>query len=243
MMIIDILTRIGHHPLHEFKQSPEELLSIMDEHGIDKSFLMPFPSMKVKQNNDMIADAVKEHPDSFIGFMCIDPAMEDAIEEIERSVAMGLKGVMIDPEFHRVFGRGMSRLEMLMVPCMDHNLPVLFNTENIWSSGRQAYYKGLDRLAFKFQDVRLVVHFRWPRVEELLRAHRNIILYTGGHHNTPGPIPFIEEVGPMRLCLGSESPVIHPALTVRDIQAKKILPLYRELILGKNAKRLFKDLL
>jgi predicted TIM-barrel fold metal-dependent hydrolase len=243
MIIIDILTRVGHHPLHEFKQSPEELLAIMDEHEIDKAFLMPFPSMKIKQNNDMIANTVKEYSERFIGFMCINPSMEDAFLEIERCVAMGLKGVMIDPEFHRVFGRDTSRLEMLMVPCMDNNLPVLFNTENIFSSGRQEYYKGLDSLAFKFQDVRLVVHFRWPRVEELLRVHRNIILYTGGHHNTPGPIPFIEEAGPMRLCLGSESPVIHPALTVRDIRAKKILPIYRELILGKNAERLFKDLL
>ena len=242
-MIIDILTRVGHHPLHEFSQSPEELLAIMDEHGIDKSFLMPFPSMKVKQNNDLIAETVKEHSNRFVGFMCIDPNMVDALKEIERCVAMGLKGVMIDPEFHRAFGRDVSHLEMLMVPCMNHNLPVLFNTENIHYSGNPTFFRGLDRLAFKFPDVRLVVHFRWPRVEELLRAHRNIILYTGGHHNTPGPIPFIEEAGPTRLCLGSESPVIHPALTVRDIQAKKIYPVYRELILGKNAERLFKDLL
>jgi predicted TIM-barrel fold metal-dependent hydrolase len=242
-MIIDILTRIGHHPLHEFKQSPEELLGIMNDYGIDKTFLMPFPSMKIKQNNDMIAKSVNKNPERFTGFMCINPAAEDALQEIERCVAMGLKGIMIDPEFHRVFGREMTQLEMLMVPCMDHELPVLFNTENIYFSGNQAYFHGLDKLAFKFQDVRMIVHFRWPRIEELLREHRNIILYTGGHHNTPGPIPFIERAGPTRLCLGSESPVIHPALTIRDLRAKKIIPSYRELILGKNAERLFKDIL
>ena len=107
-MIIDILTRVGHHPLHEFEQSPEELLAIMDEHGIDKAFLMPFPSMKIKQNNDMVADAVKKNPEKFLGFMGIDPGMDDVLEEIERCVGNGLKGVMIDPEFHRVFGRDMK---------------------------------------------------------------------------------------------------------------------------------------
>ena len=241
-MIIDIHTRIGHHPLHEFSQTAEELLAIMDEHGIDKSFLQPFPTMKIQENNNLIAEAVKSHPERFIGFMGINPSMEDAHEEVERCVAMGLKGVMVDPEFHRAFGRDMADLEKLMVPCMDHNLPVLFNTENI-SSSQRGYYKGLDSLAFKFPDVRLIVHFRWPRIDELLRAHRNIVLYTGGHHNTPGPIPFIAECGPARLCLGTESPVVHPALTVRDIGVKKIAPVYRELILGKNAERLFKDLL
>ena len=39
----------------------------------------------------------------------------------------------MDPEFHRVVGRDASnpRVEELMVPCMDHGLPVLFNTQNI----------------------------------------------------------------------------------------------------------------
>jgi len=210
-VIIDIHTRIGQHPLHEFKQTPEELLAIMDEHGIDKSFLLPFPTIvKVKENNDMIAKAVKEHPDRFIGLAGIDPSAEDVLEEV--------------PERAK------------------HRLPVLFNTENIRYAPYEPYYKGLDQLAFKFPDVRLIVNKRWPRLAELMRIHRNIIVYTAGHHNVPGIIPFIEELGPTRMCLGSESPVNHPALIIRDIKTKKIAPVYRELILGKNAERLFKDL-
>jgi predicted TIM-barrel fold metal-dependent hydrolase len=149
---------------------------------------------------------------------------------------------MLDPEYHKFFRVNMSRVEVLMVSCMEHDLPVLFNTENIVSRGSDSYFKALDQLAFKFPDIRMIVHLRWPRIGELMRAHRNIILYTSGHHNTPGPIPHIAEVGPARICLGTESPVNHPALTIRDIRAKKIDPVFRELILGKNAERLFKDL-
>mgnify|MGYP002725646935 CR=1 FL=1 len=217
-------------------------MELMDEHGIDMSFLLPFPTMKTRENNDMIAEAVKEHPDRFIGFACIDPTAKDARDELKRSVSLGLKGIMLDPEYHKFFGRNMSTVEVLMVLCMEHGLPVLFNTENIVSRGGEQYYKSLDQLAFKFPDIRMIVHLRWPRIGELMRSHQNIILYTGGHHNTPGPIPRIEEVGPTRICLGTESPVNHPALTIRDIRAKKIDPVFRELILGKNAERLFKDL-
>ena len=247
-MIIDIHTRIGQHPLHDFKQEPKELIAIMDEYGIDKSFLLPFPTMRIKENNDMIAKAVGQNPEHFVGFAGINPSAEDAPQELERCVDLGHKGLMIDPEFHKGPFRDLSKLEVLMVPCVEHSLPVLFNTENIHTMTRLEQPNinsvvGLDSLAFKFPDVRLIVNCFWPRVGELMRQHRNIILYTGGHHNVPGPIPRIEEVGPMRICLGSESPVNHPALTIRDLSVKKIEPVYRELILGKNSQRLFNDLL
>ena len=56
-------------------RAPEELLAIMDEHGIDMSFLLPFPSMKTRENNDLIAEAVKEHADRFIGFEASTPQL------------------------------------------------------------------------------------------------------------------------------------------------------------------------
>ena len=244
-MIIDIHTRIGQDPIHEFHQTPEELLGIMDEFDIDKSFVLPFPTMKIKENNNFVADAVKKYPDRFVGFSVINPSEKDFLDEIERTVDIGLKGVMLDPEFHRVI-RNVASLEALMVLCMKHNLPVIFNTENIKAlapRSAEPYYLGLDRLAFKFPQVRLVVQPFWPQVPELMRSHRNVILYTGGHHNVPGFLPILEKVGPTRLCLGSESPRNHPAMTIKDIRKKKMPHVFKDLIVGENAKRIFRDLL
>ena len=100
----------------DFKQEPEEILRDMEKYGIDVSFAMPFPSMKVQEVNDRIAGVVKEHPDKLIGFGCTDPTADGALEEVERIVSIGLKGVMLDPEFHRVFGRGGLKVGELMVP-------------------------------------------------------------------------------------------------------------------------------
>ena len=120
-MIIDIHAHVGHHPIHEYDQEPEELLAVMDRFGVDECFLMPFPSMRVREVNDMIAKAVDAHPDRFAGFACIDPSAEDNVEEVNRAVDIGLKGIMVDPEFHRVFGRRYSlqpQAEDLVVPCV-----------------------------------------------------------------------------------------------------------------------------
>ena len=242
-MIIDIHTRIGHDPIHEFSQTTEELLKVMDEFDIDKSFVQPFPSMKIRENNKMVADAVKKHRDRLIGFAGINPSADNYLKEVEHAAKIGLKGVMLDPEFHSLF-RNMTAVEAIMISCMENNFPVIFNTENIKALSRQEpYFLGLDRLAFKFPDVRLVVQPYWPRIPELMRNHRNIILFTSGHHNVPGFLPILEKVGPTRLCLGSESPKHHPAMTMKDIRTKKIPDSFKDFILGKNAQRIFSDIL
>ena len=80
-MIVDIHAHLGHHPLMDFKQTPEEILKNMEKYGIDITFLMPFPSMKIQEVNDNIAAVVKEHPDRLIGFGCIDPNADGSLEE------------------------------------------------------------------------------------------------------------------------------------------------------------------
>lgn len=245
-MIVDIHAHIGHHPLMDFKQEPEEILRDMETYGIDVSFVMPFPSMKIREVNDRIAAVVKEHPDRLIGFGCVDPNADGALEEVERIVSLGLKGVMLDPEFHRVFGRS-QKTDELMVPCMDHGLPVLFNNPNSEvgeseTMGRETFYHGLNQLAYKFPDVRLVVNTFWPRIKELMRAHGNIIIDTGGRNGITSGVGLVKDLGPTRICFGSESPQNHPGLGVKEIRTLKLAPVYRELLLGKNAKRIFRDL-
>ena len=242
MMIVDILTRIGQHPMHEVSQTPEDILKVMDDYGIDVSFVHPFPKIKVKEDNDMVAKAVDQHPDKFVGFAGINPAEEDALDEVSRAVDMGLKGIMLDPEFLKFMRRGLPAVEAVMVPCLEHNLPVVFNTENIRYTGNESYYNGLDTLAYKFPEVKMVVNIWWPRVTDLMKVHKNILLCTGGHHNVPGMLPVIERAGPARMLMGSESPVMHPAMIIKDIGYKKMHPKYRELILGDNARRHFPQL-
>lgn len=248
-MIIDIHAHLGHHPIMDFKQEVKEILDVMNRFGIDKTFVLPFPSMKMKKVNDAVADAVKKHPDRLVGFACIDPASEDAFAEIDRVVDIGLKGVMLDPDFHRVFGRrGPSTIEEIMFPCMDHELPVLLNTPNdevgeAWRMGREPYYEGLNGLASKFPSVRFFIGPYWPRITELMKAYPNVFVDSGGRNGIGAAVRIAQDLAPTRVCFGSESPQNHPALGIKAIRTLKMTPVYREMILGKNAERIFKDIL
>ena len=245
-MIIDIHAHLGHHPLQDFKQTPEDILGDMETFGISRSFILPFPSMKIKTVNDAVAAFVKEQPDRLTGFGVIDPSADDALEEVGRIASIGLRGVMLDPEFHGVFRR-LAKVEELMVPCMDNGLPVLFNTLNIEVGegarmGREPYYLGLNSLAFKFPDVRFLVSPYWPRIKELMRQYPNVFIDSGGRNGISGAVRLAAEMGPTRVCFGSESPQNHSGLGVQAIRTMKMSPVYRELLLGKNAARIFRDL-
>lgn len=133
-MIVDIHAHIGHHPLMDFKQEIDEVLEVMDKFGLDKTFIHPFPSMKPSKVNEMVAKAVKKDPERLVGFACINPSDDVCLTEIKKSVELELKGVMMDLEFHRVI-RNFSKVEELMVLCMEHKLPVLLNTPNIETGG------------------------------------------------------------------------------------------------------------
>jgi predicted TIM-barrel fold metal-dependent hydrolase len=252
-MIVDIHAHIGHHPLMDFKQTPDEVIRVMDTYGIDITFVMPYPSMKIKAVNETIVEAVKEHPSRLIGFACIDPTADNAQKEVERIVGLGLKGVMLDPEFYRVFGRAAPhpKVEELMVPCMDNDLPVLFNTPNIETADHasfivggisEPYYNGLNQLAYKFPDVRLVVNTHWHRIRELLREHPNIYVDTGGRNGVGSGVRIAQDSAPTRVCFGSEAPQNHPGLGLKNVRTIKVPQVYKDLVLGRNAERVFRDL-
>ena len=252
-MIVDIHSNIGHHPLMDFKQTPEEVLSVMNTYGIDVTFVMPYPSMKIKVVNDAITEAFKEHPGRLVGFACIYPTADDAHEEVERIVGLGLKGVMLDPEFHRVFSRASPnpKVEDLMMLCMDNDLPVLFNTPNIETADHasfivggisEPYYNGLDQLVYKFPDVRLVVNTHWHRIRELMREHSNIFVDTGGRNGVGSGVRIAQDSAPTRVCFGSEAPQNHPGLGIKSVRAIKVPQVYKDLVLGRNAERIFEDL-
>lgn len=235
----------------DFKQEPNEVLEVMDKYSIDKTFVHPFPSMKPSTVNQMVARAVDSNPEKLVGFACIDPSNDDCLKELERSVELGLRGVMMDPEFHGVF-RNLSKVEELMVLCMKNKLPVLFNTPNIETADHasyiiggisEPYYRGLDQLAFKFPEVKFIVSTYWPRIRELVRMHSNIFIDTGGRNGVSGAVRLSQDIGPTRICFGSESPQNHPALGIKVIQTRKLAPIYRKLLLGDNAKRIFKNIL
>lgn len=84
----------------------------MDETGIDVQVIsLTSPGVQVftadvatklaAQANDRLAEAVKAHPDRFVGMAAIAPqAPETAAQELDRATSLGLKGAIINSHTH-----------------------------------------------------------------------------------------------------------------------------------------------
>jgi predicted TIM-barrel fold metal-dependent hydrolase len=126
-----------------------------------------------KETNDTIVSAVNQYPDRFIGFLAIDPRRgQEAINEIDRCVDLGLKGVKIwpwgfypdDPSLYPFYEK-----------VKDHNLPILYHGG---SGGPESYFKYtkpefIDTIAVDFREITFIIaHMGKPFVFEALAVAR-----------------------------------------------------------------------
>jgi predicted TIM-barrel fold metal-dependent hydrolase len=104
-LVIDSHTHIGVR--HGASQSAEELIGKLDQAGVDKAVMFPFPEGNgltgdVRENNSVVTAAMAAHPDRVIPFCIVNPwHKEAAVEELRHCVEdLGFKGVKIHPTLH-----------------------------------------------------------------------------------------------------------------------------------------------
>jgi len=101
----------------------------MDEHGIDRSLLIPFPVVKDhRAAHDEIATAVRAYPDRFIGCACVPPYQADFRDELRRcSEELGFRAVKLQPQYHGL--NPVSRnSDFFFEAVLEYNLPVVVHT-------------------------------------------------------------------------------------------------------------------
>ena len=251
-MIIDIHAQLGRHPLFEFEQTLDRVLLNMERYGIDRTFLHPVPRMRFLEANDTVAEAVEHHPDKFVGFFNVNPMDPKALEEFDRALNLGLKGLMLDLEFHYSMESPMPPGDKYLPPLLERavkgNLPVIISSPNIRVASRTSenvalqMHHGLDEIMRRFPELRMMVDWFWPGITELCIRHLNLYVDTAGAG--AGRITqLVSRLGAGRQLFGSNSPRFHPGNHMKTIKWARLNPREKKLILGGNAEKIFKDIL
>jgi len=210
-MVIDAHNHLGGPDKGDGRsQSPEEILAVMDEAGIDRAVVFPFdeaePGVSFSRCNDYIASASAGYPDRLIGFCRLDPnAGHNAVSELERCIgALGLRGVKLHPSSQN-FTLDNPVLAEILDAAQELRVPVVFDTGKKMSppSGVAALAASRPRLAVIMAHMNL-----FDESVEAARNNPNVFLGTTGYFNIKRLGLAIRELGAKKIIAGSDSPYI-----------------------------------
>jgi len=240
-IVVDAHCHLGRTARREWKA--EHLIRIMDTYGIDHAIIFPssnFDENDFSKSNDLIAEAVKEHPDKLTGFARINPHKgERAVQELIRSrEKLGLKGVKLHPTME-VYPANSRIVHPIMKTATQLRMPVIFH------SGTPPYAlpSQIADVAIRFPRIPVVMAHMGKSLETeaIASAKRasNVILETSGASSRIGLIESaVKTLGAERLIFGSDWPCCHPAPEKLKIEVLELSRDEKAAILGKNIMRI-----
>lgn len=227
-------------------------LAIADRLGIEKLQISqpvtnfsgkdPEGMEEVKKNNDIVINAVKQHPDRFIGFFTLNPLFKkESVEEIKRCVDLGLVGYkgytqakINDPVYYPIIEK---LIELRMIVYMHTFCQLGMGGYRMkYDVGRFRYTtlpEDMVEAARKYPGA--IFHFAhiggggdWEYECKMLKQCPNIYVDTGGSNNEENIVDFaIRHLGEERIFFGTDGAYIHGvgrvlASAATDDQKRKI---------------------
>ncbi len=208
--IFDAHTHLGEAAHSGRTWSAEQMLAKMDQHGIDRSLLIPFPVVDdYRKQHGQIAAAVREFPKRFAGAVCLNPFVPrpEFEDEVRRCVEeLGFRAIKLQPQYQPL-NPIYARSDFLFEAASRYQLPV------IWHTGSGAPFALPSLLivpARRFPDLRIVLAHSGGSsyfLEAIVAAGvcRNIYLELSSlmpHH----VLEVLNHVAPSRLMIGSDLP-------------------------------------
>lgn len=232
------------YDLHmDFDGSVKTLMELYARAGVDKCLVQSVATSpaQVRSINDFIAESVKEHPDMFVGFCSLHPLMEkkEIEAEIDRAIALGLKGIKLHPDFQRF--RIDERKAYDIYEAAEGRMPILFHTGDF-----RYDYSSPKRLANALKDfprlVAIGAHFggwsEWDDGEKYLADNPNVYVDTSSSLYSVSPekaLEYIRAFTPDRVMFGTDYPMWSVEDELRRMEKIDLTDSEREKVMYKTA--------
>jgi len=248
MKTVDAHVYIG-ESLFDLGQTPEELLRLMDEAGVDQAVLIANKpkGYALWEANQAVAQAVNNYPDRFYGMVRIDPwQKEAALEDLKRFWEVhGLRGLLLHP-WEELFQVSLALVDPLVeyaamegMPVMvEAGYPLVSHPLDIAELARrhpQATFIGthglqLDGAAFALTDAEIA-----------MRECPNIVMETSGMYAPDVMENLVRDLGVERLVFGSHSPWLDLRLEAERARRLKLAPEEKEAVMGGNILKMLEE--
>ncbi|MBT2759327.1 amidohydrolase family protein [Mesobacillus foraminis] len=252
-MIID-----GHaHISPEAHSNAETLIAAMNDAEVSRAVLIPGGMLDVRQMtdyvtgkkkpetveppNDFVLQMIKENPDYFIGFCCLNPneKIDVITEKLEQHAKEGFKGVKMAPMVHQfsLLGKASKSIADL---CGQLGMP--YYTHTLFHASASTASVGT--LAKEFKNTSFVIgHMGFGPLDveaiELATTLDNVYLETSTANFLSIKMA-VEKAGAEKMFYGSEFPLSDPVVERTKIERLNISDSQKEQIYSKTILELLK---
>lgn len=232
----------------------ERVIEEMDAAGVDRSVVFGFayhdPGL-CRETNDYVIEAVRAHPDRFIGLACVSPDMPGAIPELERCFDAGLAGCgELFPDGQRFAlteSRGLDEVSGLLT---ERGLPLSMHSNEPVGHKYPGKGEATPGPCYEFarrhpELVTIYAHMGGGLFFYEMMAEPRLVLANVYYDTSAVPYLYRRDVysvaataaGPEKLLFGSDFPLISPRRYLED--TFDLDPTIRAAIFGRNAASVF----
>jgi predicted TIM-barrel fold metal-dependent hydrolase len=248
-----------HIPRERLPKKVEDLVSDMDEAGVDKSVILGQDMRSVERKefqnysipNESLSELVERFPKRFIGFGAVDPRKDDALKNLKQlSVDFGFKGIKMHCD-----ALGLDPNDKSLYPiyeiCVEYNLAVLHHTGTTglgYCKIKHGHPVDLDDVAQDFPELKIIAaHFGWPWMEECFAvATRNPNVYIDvsgwlARYFPPLLITYMNGLLKDKMLFGTDYPMIRTPQWMKEFDEfcrRNLKEGVAEKLLGLNAMKL-----
>lgn len=234
--------------------SPEDVLRMMDENGVDQSALMAFPWRRAdhfRRHNDEVLEAAARRPDRFLAFACMDVRHPEAVREAQRCLDAGAAGIgELGFYLDGLPDAALDALSPIMDLCRERRRPVLLHVNEpvgFQYSGKSPNTLGqIWNLVRRFSDNRMILAHWGGGLPffGLLKKEADEILKNIWFDTAAGPYLYKPEVynaaaiavGWNRILMGTDFPLLTPLRYRKDMAAAGVPASAVSAIMGGNAE-------
>ena len=238
----------------------DQMLKRMDAAGIERGFLVASRSGPeyIKYCSqipyELVADAVKKHPDRFSGLAGLDPTwLRKGVKEFERAITdLGFIGAHFYPHWFEL-PPDHAKWYPFYDKCVELDVPVQLQVGQslVYSPSYPRKSVGrpicLDQVACDFPDLKLIgIHCGIPWTQEMIAMawkHKNIHIITDAHSPKYWPqelVHYINTYGQDKVMFASGFPVLGFERTLQDIADLNLRPEPLRKFLRGNTERLYR---
>lgn len=223
-----------------------ELIASHKQAGIDISVVHAVATNphQVEAVNDFVAKSAMENKGSIYAFGSLHQDYENKIQEIDRCISMGLKGIKLHPDT-QMFNVDDERL-LPAYEYMQGKLPLMLHAGDYRYD--YSHPRRIQRICRMFPDLLVIAaHFGgWSVYDQgvkYLLNEENCMVDTSSTSGFTSPEQFAELIhtfGEDRLLFGTDFPMWDTSLELKRFMSVKLSDTAREKILYFNAAKLLK---